>query len=299
MGIFQDISTFWTQSFPPKSKFSVGQIPDLTNRVYIVTGGSGGVGYETVKALLAHNAKVYIAARNKAQIKTAIETLKAATGKEALGLELDLSSLVSVRRAAKEFLSKERELHVLFNNAGVMTPPINMVTADGYDLQFGTNVVGHFYFGELLMPALLAGKETSPDGHARIITTASGAAYLAGPLNWDVFVDGPARVGFGISKLYYQSKSANVIVARHIAQRYADKGILSMSCNPGNLKSGLQRYVSFFERWVNVILLWPVSYGALTQLWGGLMPETIQYNGQFLIPWARVGRAPEYTYEPE
>ncbi|THH14894.1 hypothetical protein EUX98_g9547 [Antrodiella citrinella] len=97
-----------------------------------------------------------------------------------------------------------------------------MVTADGYDLQFGTNVVGHFYIGELLMPALLA-----------------GAAYLAGPLNWDVFVDGPARVGFGISKLYYQSKSANVIVARHIAQMYADKGILSMSCNPGNLKSGL------------------------------------------------------------
>ena len=75
------------------------------------------MGKETVKALLQHNAKVYLAARSKNKAEAAIAELKASTGKEAIFLELDLSSLVSVRKAAEEFLSKERELHILFNNA--------------------------------------------------------------------------------------------------------------------------------------------------------------------------------------
>ncbi|THH31611.1 hypothetical protein EUX98_g2596 [Antrodiella citrinella] len=299
MSFLKYLPTFWTQTYPPKPKFSVDQIPDLTNRVCIVTGGSSGIGYETAKALLDHNAKVYIAARNTTQIQTAIDSLKEATGKEAISLELDLSSLASVRRAAKEFLSKEKELHVLFNNAGVMAPPVELTTADGYDLQFGTNVVGPFYFTELLMPALFAGKETSSDSHARIITTSSFGAFLSG-LHWDTFVDGPPRVKLGTKRLYLQSKNANVVIARQIAQRYGDKGILSMSCNPGNLKSNLQRHVSGFELWVlKTFLLYPTSYGALTQLWGGVMPEAIQHNGQFLIPWARAARGPDDTYDPE
>jgi retinol dehydrogenase 12 len=81
------------------------------------TGGNVGIGFETTRALLSHNAKVYIAARSAEKTKTAIADLKAETGKEALFLELDLSSLGSVRRAANEFLSKEQELHALFNNA--------------------------------------------------------------------------------------------------------------------------------------------------------------------------------------
>src|ERR1700683_4380691 len=66
---------------------------------------------------------------------------------------------------------KENELHVLFNNGGVMVPPIEQLTEDGYDLQFGTNVVGHYYFTMLLMPVLLAGTETSGDGKARVVNT--------------------------------------------------------------------------------------------------------------------------------
>jgi len=299
MSLLKHFFTFWSQTYPPKPKFSVDDIPDLAGRVCIVTGGNAGVGYETVKALLNHNAKVYIAARSKPRVEAAIASLKDITGKDAIFLEMDLSNLASVRRAAEEFIDKEKELHVLFNNAGVMYPPVELLTTDGYDLQFGTNVLGHFYFTELLMPALLAGKETSPDGHARIITTSSGAAYLA-TLDWDTFVDGPRRKNRGTHTLYAQSKHANVVVARQVAQRYADKGIISMSCNPGNLKSDLQRYMSPFQRFlIETLLLYPASNGALTQLWGGLMPETIQHNGQFLIPWARVGRTREEAYDPE
>ena len=95
-----------------------------------------------MKALLQHNAKVYLAARSRTKAEDAIKDLKEMTGKDAIFLELDLSSLKSVRKAAEEFLSKERELHILFNNGGVMATPIEQLTAEGYDLQFGTNVLG-------------------------------------------------------------------------------------------------------------------------------------------------------------
>ncbi|KAH8082451.1 NAD-P-binding protein [Cristinia sonorae] len=296
---FKHWGTLFSQTFPPKSKFSVDQIPDLSGRVFIVTGGNAGVGYETTKALLEHNGKVYMASRDKTRVQTAVASLKEATGKEAIFLELDLSSLESVRKAAQEFLSKEKELHVLFNNAGVMMPPIDRLTTEGYDLQFGTNVLGHYYFTELLIPALLAGKETSPDGHARVITTSSSGSYM-GPLLWDTFTDGPVRRKTSPDNLYFSSKLGNAIVARQVAQRYGDKGIISISCNPGNLKSDLQRYMSPFGRWIlYTFILYPASNGALTQLWGGLMPETIQHNGQFLIPWARVGRTVDAAYDAE
>ncbi|OBZ71702.1 Retinol dehydrogenase 11 [Grifola frondosa] len=91
-------------SFPPKSKFSTDQIPDLTGRVIIVTGGNTGVGKQTIKALLEHNAKVYMASRSKDKADVAIAELKALTGREAIFLELDLGSLASIRKAATEFL---------------------------------------------------------------------------------------------------------------------------------------------------------------------------------------------------
>ena len=86
-----------------------------------------------------------------------------------------------------------------------MFPPMNQLTKDGYDLQWGTNVVGHFYFARLLMPALLAGVQTSPDHHAKVITTSSSGAYLQ-TLEYDTFRDGLARREMGSTQLYYQSK---------------------------------------------------------------------------------------------
>ncbi|TFK84294.1 NAD(P)-binding protein [Polyporus arcularius HHB13444] len=288
------------QSFPPKPTFSVDQIPDLGGQIALVTGGNVGIGYETTKALLQHNAKVYLAARSKDKADAAIASLKEATGKEAIFLELDLSSLASIKKAAEEFLGKERELHMLFNNAGVMLPPMNLVTKDGYDLQFGTNCIGHWYFTELVMPALLAGVATSPDHHARVVTTSSSAAYLASGFNFDLFKDGPQRRKASSNEMYAQSKLGNVIVARQVAKRYAEKGIVSISVNPGNIQSNLQRYVPNIVRIVmNAIMLYPTPYGALTQLFAGTMPEAINYNGEYLIPWARLGRCRPEAYDDE
>ncbi|THG95971.1 hypothetical protein EW026_g5779 [Hermanssonia centrifuga] len=309
------------QSFPPKPKFSTDQIPDLAGRVVIVTGGNTGIGKETVKnpsnlqALLEHNAKVYLAARSKSRADAAIADLKATTGKDAIFLELDLANLASVRRAAEEYLSKEQELHILFNNAGVMWCPVEMMTEDGYDMQFGTNVLGHFFFTELLMPALFAGVKSSPDGHARVVTTSSSAAYLD-TLHPETFRDHPKRKKMGSKGLYFQSKfmalwdevlivsrsrslKGNAVVAREVARRYADKGILSYSCNPGNLWTDLQRYASSAERLFIKYITYPASFGALTQLWGGTMPDVVDHNGDFLIPWARLGRCRKEVYDPK
>ncbi|KAF9524304.1 hypothetical protein CPB83DRAFT_898051 [Crepidotus variabilis] len=136
--------------------------PDLTGRVIIVTGANAGVGKETAKALLSHNAKVYLAARSKEKAEAAIRELKQLTGQEGIFLKLDLSELSSVKAAAEEFLS------------GVMVPPHGQLTSQGYDSQFVTNVLGHFHFTTLLLPALIAGKNTSPNKKARVVTTSSG-----------------------------------------------------------------------------------------------------------------------------
>ncbi|OCH84298.1 NAD(P)-binding protein [Obba rivulosa] len=299
MGFLTTLHGHWQvlkQSWPPKPAFNTSHIPDLAGRVIIVTGGNTGVGKETIKALLEHNAKVYLAARNRDKAEAAIKELQEQTGKEAIFLQLNLGNLASVKKAAEEFLRKESELHVLFNNAGVMSPPISWLTDDGYDLQLGTNVLGHWYFTQLLIPALLAGKETSPDGHARIVTTSSSFAYLF-TVNWESFRDGPVRRKVGTQMLYAQSKFLNVVAAREFAKRYEDKGIISVSCNPGNLKTDLQRHATSFQRKVMDSILYPAPYGALTQLWGGLMPEPLKYNGEFLIPWARLGKCRREAYD--
>ncbi|KAF8956995.1 hypothetical protein BDZ97DRAFT_138376 [Flammula alnicola] len=283
--------SFINEGFPPESKFNPNDIPDLSGKVIVVTGANTGIGKETAKALLAHNAKVYIAARNSDKGAQAIDDLKKETGKEAIFLKLDLADLKSIKAAAEEFQSKEKELHVLFNNAGVMRPPVDQLTAQGYDLQFGTNVVGHFYFTKLLLPTLLAGAKSSPDGKSRVVNTSSFASLLVKTVDFNTVKESlAARKKKGPSFLYNQSKLGNVLFSNELARRYGDLGIVSTSVNPGNLKSDLLRHVSPIEsKILNLLILYPVSYGALTQLWAGTSPQGAELNGKYLIPWARIG----------
>jgi len=104
------------QCYPPRPQWGVEDIPDLAGIVTIVTGGNAGIGFETCKALLEKNARVYMASRNKVKAEDAIKELKQMTGKEALFLALDLANLRSIKSAVEEFKLKEKELHILFNN---------------------------------------------------------------------------------------------------------------------------------------------------------------------------------------
>ncbi|CDO76023.1 hypothetical protein BN946_scf184665.g15 [Trametes cinnabarina] len=190
---------------PPKATWGVADIPDLSEKVMIVTGGNSGIGRETIKALLQHNAKVYMASRNELKASEAIEELLHETGRRAHFLRLDLADLRSIKAAAQEFISKETELHVIFNNAGVTFPPVEELTLDGYDLQFGTNVLGHFYLTQLLIPVLLSGASHSQDGRARVINTSVAHAAVSN-IDFDTLKDHVKRRKVGTQRLHYQSK---------------------------------------------------------------------------------------------
>ncbi|KAG8877344.1 hypothetical protein FRB98_006746, partial [Tulasnella sp. 332] len=168
-----------SELFPPKSHFTAKDVPDLSNKVMIVTGGNSGIGKETIQELLKNNGKVYMASRSRTRAEEAIKDLEAKTGRRAIFLQLDLSSLDSITKAAREFQSQESVLDVLFNSGGVMNPPIEDLTTDGYDMQFGVNCLGHAHFTLLLLPQLIAAAKLSPDGKARVVNVSSNGAYGA------------------------------------------------------------------------------------------------------------------------
>ncbi|KZP18941.1 NAD(P)-binding protein [Athelia psychrophila] len=283
---------FWKshalQGFPPASAFSVDDVPDLSGKVVMVTGGNRGVGFETAKALLSRNAKVYIASRSADAATTAIAQLKEMTGREAFFIKLDLTSPRSVKAAAEEFLSKEAELHILYNNAGVLGPPLAQITADNYDHSWVTNVMGPYFLTTLLMPALLAGAKSSADGKARIVTISS-VIHQLGRIDFDTLLDGPARIKLGQAGLYIQSKHANIVFSKELARRYGDRGIVSTAVNPGNLDTDLMRYLGRIDKMLLSSALHPAAFGALTPLYAGASAGSAQFNGKYFIPWAREG----------
>ncbi|KAG9315699.1 hypothetical protein JVU11DRAFT_3346 [Chiua virens] len=295
MGVYLSLLS---QSIPPQSKFNASDIPDLTGKVFIVTGASTGIGKETAKALLEHNAKVYVATRDEAKSKSAIEELKASTGKEGVFLKLDLGSLKSVKEAAEEFLRKETRLDVLISNAGVMFPPVSHLTSDGYDLQFGTNVLGHHYFTKLLLPLLISTAKASPDGKARIVTVSS-SMHTFGSLKFETFRDTPARRKLSTHSLYSQSKYGNVVLASELDRRYRSEGVVSISLNPGNIQSELQRHMGSIIRTISNLGLYDTTHGALTQLYAGTCPAAADFGGKYLVPWARIGPSREDAHDPK
>lgn len=305
MGVLGTIRRFLDQMFPPSPVFSPeSDIPDLTGKVVIVTGGNSGVGKETAKQLLLKNAKVYMASRSRDRAEEEIRDLKQQTGKEAIFLELDLSGLEKVTKAANEFKSKETELHILFNSAATLGTPPEQLTDDGLDLQFGTNVIGHAHFTLLLIPELSAGAKSSSDGKARVVNVSSSAVYLNhwSLLDWKTLeTDGIAeRRKLGTVMLYNQSKYGVLAFSNELARRYVDQGIISNAINPGAVRTRLFRRLSSLNEWVIfTFLAHPPERGALTQLYVGTSPETKDANGKWFVPFARECSQDGWTRNPD
>ncbi|KAF9232101.1 hypothetical protein BU15DRAFT_55395 [Melanogaster broomeanus] len=284
--------------FPGTPKYSANDTPDMSGKVVLVTGATAGIGKETARVLLTKNAKVWITARSKSKGEATLRELKSNTGRDAHLLLMDLANLKSIKAAAEEFLSKETQLDVLFNNAGVMTPPMDQLTDDGYDLQFGTNVLGHFYFTKLVLPILLSTARSAPDGIARVVNTSSNGHWF-GNLKFDTWKDGPARRKQSNFSLYGQSKAGNIVFSAELKRRYGDQGIVSTSLNPGGVRTELTRHASSFAAAILNSTLADVSYGAITQLYAGTVPDGASLNGKYLIPWARIGKPRADTQDPQ
>ncbi|GBE88955.1 Uncharacterized oxidoreductase [Sparassis crispa] len=282
--------------YPSSPKWSADQIGDLTGKVVLVTGANSGIGYASAFQLAKHGAKVYAAARSKEKGSTAVDKMNADLAQAAgplkpgqvVFLQLDLVDLHNVKRAADEFLSKEDSLHVLLNSAGIMTPPKGSQTESGIELQFATNVLGHYALTRYLLPVLLRTAAAAPDGTVRVVNVASLATAMApaGGIHFDNLA-GAMNWGFGV---YGQSKMGNVVFANELARRYTDAGIISVSLNPGNLQTDLWRHQRSFFDLKTVIHKYPIEYGMLTQLYAATAPEVTRADsGAYFVPWARRG----------
>ena len=208
---------------------------DLTGRRAIVTGGASGIGIETARALAGAGAEVTLAVRNLAAGERTADDIIAATGnKQVLVAPLDLADRASVAAFTAAW---EGPLHILVNNAGVMACP-EARTAEGWELQFATNHLGHFGLATGLHRALAAA------GGARVASVSS-SAHLRSPV---VFDDIHFRArDYEPWAAYGQSKTANVLFAVEATRRWAGDGITVNALMPGGIRTGLQRYVTDAE----------------------------------------------------
>ena len=219
-----------SQVFPPAPKFTEATVPDLTSKVYIITGASAGVGKELARLLYSRNGTIYVAARSAEKANTAISWIKerhpSSTGQLHF-LRLDLNDLRGIKSSAEEFLSKEKRLDVLFNNAGVMMPPQGSKTEQGYELQLGTNCLAPFLFTKILTQILVQTAQSSPAGSVRVIWVSSSAAEVVAPRggidleNLDFKKDQSATAKYAVSK------GGNVLHAIEYQRRYKDEGVVS------------------------------------------------------------------------
>ena len=187
-------------------------------------------------------------------------------------------------------MSKESRLDVLTQNAGVMVPPSGSKDKDGYELQMGTNCLGPWLFAQCLLPVLKKTAASSPPGSVRV-TWATSLVLVFSPTGGVAFQqDGSPTVYSSQGKNYVQSKMGNVYLASEFAARYGRDGIISVSWNPGNLSSELQRHVPILKIMLDVFLLFPAVFGGYTELYAACSPSiTASQNGCFVIPWGRVG----------
>ncbi|KAN0127177.1 NAD-P-binding protein [Lactarius tabidus] len=297
---------FLSQLFPPKPTWTATDVPDQSGKTVIITGGSAGIGRETARVLLSKGARVYIATRSEEKSQKAIEELKKETGKDSIFfLKLDLADLPSVKAAAEEYIGKETELHTLYNNGGVMYTPVDHVTTQGFDMQFGTNVLGHYYFTKLLIPVLTATAKKTPAGTVRVVNVSSlGHNYGAKDgISWPTLAPGndslEARKKLGVTKLYGQSKLCNILFSNELDRRYGAEGMVSISLHPGAINTDLARYATSLLQRFGRIVTYDVSYGAITSLYAGTSPDAGSLSGKYLTAWARVVVPNKQALDPE
>ncbi|SIK96161.1 Putative short-chain dehydrogenase/reductase [Mycobacteroides abscessus subsp. abscessus] len=259
------------------TKWSTTDIPDQTGRIAIVTGANTGLGLETAKALAAHGAHVVLAVRNAEKGKAAAEAITTAHSNADVTLQsLDLSSLESVRRASDELKARYDKIDLLINNAGVMWTEKSS-TADGFELQFGTNHLGHYAFTGLLLERLL------PVEGSRVVTVSSighriRAAIHFDDLQWERDYDRVAAYG--------QSKLANLLFTYELQRRLAGTNTVALAAHPGGSNTELARNSPLWVRAVfdvvAPVLVQGADMGALPTLRAATDPAAL--GGQYYGP---------------
>ena len=245
----------------------------------MVTGASTGLGEETARALAAHGASVTLAVRDLARGRAAADRIRGSVEHADLEVsELELGSLASVRAFADDFLSRNSSIGALINNAGLMACP-HATTVDGFEMQFGTNHLGHFLLSVLLAPALVTGAPS------RLVVLSSFGHTFA-----DVDLDdwNFERTPYEPFTAYGRAKTANALFAVGFQQRYGDRGVQAFSVHPGGIHTELGRHMSpeviaaVAER-AGAGFGWKtIPQGAATSVWAATAPELDGHGGAYL-----------------
>lgn len=208
---------------------------DLSGRTVLVTGANSGLGQETARAMAARGAEVVLAGREQAKLDAAAAAIRAAHPKARLdSLTVDLASLESIRAATSRARQKLKKIDLLINNAGVMACPF-LHTRDGFELQFGTNHLGHFALTGELFPLI-------EKGHLKRIINLSSRAHHIAPVD---FADPHfARRAYDPWVAYGQSKTANVLFTVGLEARFAVLGIHAYAVHPGGIDTNLGRHLT-------------------------------------------------------
>ena len=291
------------QSFDPER-----DVIDLSGKVVFVTGGmylfisndgfcadtfnylgNAGLGKETILQLAKHNpSRIYMGARTESKARAAIASIQEQLSSpvDIRHIPLDLASFKSIRAAAEKFTSECDRLDILVLNAGTMgNPPTT--TEEGYEIQFGTNHIGHFLLTKLLLPTLqktVASASPSPD--VRVVSVSS-MGHNAAP-SFDVMTSTQALLEASTWTRYGASKAANILFASELARRYPE--ILSVSIHPGAVTSDLYDHVKASGAMAkhglaaSTLFFRTVRTGALNQIWAAGAKRELLTNGAYYVP---------------
>jgi len=253
---------------PKNAKWTAADLPELSGKVFVVTGGNSGLGLETARELARKGGHVVIACRNAAQARAALENIRTSAPRASVeSMSLDLADLASVRAFAAALRERHGRLDALCNNAGVMALPYRK-TVDGFEMQLGTNHLGHFALTGLLLETLLA----TPG--ARVVSVSSGA-HRIGRIRFD---DLQSERRYSKWQAYGQSKLANLLFTYELARRAEKAGVdlTALAAHPGYAATNLQaagprmqgsvlgeRIVALSNR----LLAQPAAMGALPTLY--------------------------------
>lgn len=265
----------------------------LTGKVALVTGVSSGIGIDTAKALAATGLRVFGAVRNLSKANEALKGHLQTDGGNIELLHCDMNSLSSVRKCADEFLSKtDNKLNLLVNNAGIMMTPEGR-TADGFELQFGTNHLAHFLLFQLLKPALLA--SASPEFPSRVVSVSS-----VGHRGSEIHFDNLTLEGIYDPVVSYgQAKTANIYFANELDRRYGSRNLHATSLMPGGIWTGLQKFLpsEVLDGWKAApdlqLGMKSPEQGAATTLLAAVGKEFAHKGGKYLEDCAVAGPAKE------
>ncbi|GAB2296829.1 Short-chain dehydrogenase TIC 32, chloroplastic [Dionaea muscipula] len=256
---------------------------DATGLTAIVTGASSGIGVETARVLALRGAHVIMAVRNVNagnEVKQAI--LEEIPSAKVDVMELDLSSLESVRHFASEYISSRRPLNLLINNAGIMAAPYKL-SKDGIELQFATNHIGHFLLTNLLLDTM-KNSTMERNGEGRIVIVSSEAyrlAYNEG-IRFDRIND---ESGYNSLWAYGQSKLANILHANELSRRLKEEGvnITVNSLHPGEIATNLFRHNGWFDSLVKYVGRFVIKNGAATTCYVALHPQNAGVSGEYFL----------------